>query len=396
MLSSLDALNEQRRAQILEICRSLVQQETLPGQEKPAVDLAAQWMRELGYDSVSIDDCGNAIGILRGSDSGLTMLFDSHVDVVAAQPQGWRFPPFSAEVAEGRVWGRGTTDMKGPLAAAMAGLAYAKQDGRLRGTAIVTASVGEEAIEGLGITDLVTRLRPDLVIICEPSGLELKTAQRGRAEVTITTHGKSAHTSKPHLGVNAARQMAKLLLALDTINPPVDPQLGFGILEPMEIVSEPFPGTSVVPWACRARYDRRLLVGEGEAEVLAPIEAVIARLHAEDNIFGASASIDVGEFVCYTGRVLTQQKLAPAWRMDANSVWVQSAQAALRGAGQAATLGHWSFCTNGSLTAGRMGIPTLGYGPGFEETPHITNEYLDLDQLYAGAAGYYALASLGE
>lgn len=390
----LQPITEVRQAQIIAICRELVSLKTLSGNEKPAVDCAVSWMSRLGFDHVMVDDCGNGIGVLRGTESGPTILFDSHVDTVDVDLSAWRHQPFAGTLVGGRIYGRGTTDMKGALAACMAGLAFAREDGQLRGTIIVTASVGEEMIEGLALTRLVPSLKPDLVIICEASGLKLNVAQRGRAEVTISVRGRSAHASTPHLGINAVRYMARLITELDKITPPTDRQLGSGILEPTEIISMPFPSVSVVPWLCRARYDRRLLVGETEPDILGPIEDVIDRLKSELPMLSAQALIEDGEFVCYTGVRLIQKKIAPAWRMPAASRWMPAVQAALRSVGQEAPLGHYSFCTNGSLTAGRLGIPTFGYGPGFEESAHKDDEYIDLDQLIGAAAGYYALSNI--
>jgi putative selenium metabolism hydrolase len=388
-------LNQARRDEMVAICQSLVQQQTYSGAEKPAIDRAVEWMHKLGYEDVSVDERGNATGVLRGDESGATILFDSHVDTVIANADDWRFDPFAATLAENRIWGRGSNDMKGPLSACLAGLAYAKQDGKLRGTRIVSATVCEEVIEGFPISTVVEAHQPDLVIICEPSNLKLATAGRGRAELRITTQGKSAHASSPQAGVNAMKQMAKLVLALDAMEPPTHPLLGKGILEPTEIISTPYPSISVVPWGCGTRWDRRTLIGETEADVIAQINGVIDRLAAEDETFKAAVELEFGEFTTYTGAELKERKFFPAWEMDRGGAWVAEAQALLREAGQASEAAHYSFCTNGALTAGYLNIPTLGYGPGLEEVAHIADEYLDLEQLFAGAEGYYALASFG-
>lgn len=386
------SLSAERREQVVALCQSLVQIPALSGEEKPVIDRVVAWMRELGYDHVNVDDCGNVVGVLHGGE-GPAVIYDSHVDTVApGDLSAWHHDPHSGVVEDGRLWGRGSTDMKGPLAACLCGLAYARQDGTLRGTALVSATVGEEVIEGVALSHVLQAHKPDLVVICEPTALRLNTAGRGRAEVTVQVHGKSAHASSPQYGVNALRQMAKLVVALDQITPPYDARLGYGILEPTEVITSPYPCVSVLPYLCRLRYDRRLLFGEDESAVLGPIQAVIARLAAEDSTFRAEASIDVGEFACYTGLTLEGQKFQHAWLTD--SPFVAAAQSALTSAGQAGMLGHYRFCTNGSYAAGRAGLPTLGYGPGFEETAHITDEYLDLDQLFGATEGYYALGGM--
>jgi putative selenium metabolism hydrolase len=385
-------LSEARREQILAIAQSLVRIPSLAGEEGAVIEQTAHWMRELGYDDVQVDACGNLIGTLHGG-QGTTVIYDSHVDTVAAGDlSAWRYDPFGGAVADGKLYGRGACDMKGSLAASLAALAYAKQDGVLRGTALVSASVGEEVIEGLAFSHVLAAHKPDLVVICEATELRLVTAGRGRAEITLTTHGRSAHASTPQLGVNALKQMAKLVSALDLLTPPEEARLGKGILEPTEIISLPYPSVSVLPYECRARYDRRLLLGETAESVLAPINATIAALAAADPTFRAEASIDIGAFTCYTGLTLHGKKFQVAWQTDAAHPLVRAAQAALQRAGQAAEIGHYNFCTNGSYAAS-IGLPVIGYGAGAETTAHITDEYLALDQLFGAAEGYYALGA---
>lgn len=385
-------LSEARREQILAIIQSLVQIPSLAGEEGAVIQRAAQWMRELGYDSVHIDDCGNLVGTLYGSE-GATVIYDSHVDTVGVGDlSAWRYDPFGAVVTEGKLYGRGTCDMKGAVAASMAALAYAKQDGVLRGTALLSASVGEEVIEGLAFSRVLDVHKPDLVVIGESTELRLATAGRGRAEMMITAYGKSAHASTPQLGVNALKQMAKLVSALDGLTPPADTRLGKGILEPTEIISTPYPCVSVLPYQCRARYDRRVLLGETAESVLVPIHEVIAQLAATDPTFRAEALIELGEFTCYTGLTLHGKKFQAAWHTDESNAFVGAARSALQKVGQAAEIGHYSFCTNGSYAAS-LGLPVIGYGPGAETTAHITDEYLALDQLFGAAEGYYALGT---
>lgn len=376
--------------QVIEICQSLVQLETPSGREKPAIDRVIEWMRVLEYDDIRVDECGNVIGTLHGGD-GPTVMYDSHVDIVpAADADQWTYDPFSATLVDDRLYGRGTSDMKGALAASMVGLALAKKEGKLAGTALVAATLGEEHIEGLAMGHAVDHYQPDLVIICESTALKLATAQRGRAEINIAVHGKSAHASNPDVGINAFRQMSRLVIELDKLQPPDHPLLGKGILEPTTVISSPYPNVSVVPWRCDARYDRRTLVGEDTEAVLAPIREVIDRMSHADSDFRAEAEIVAGEFTCYTGLTLYQETFAPAWEMDRSSEWVLGAQQALGGA----ELAHYSFCTNGSYSLGRKGIPTLGYGPGYEHVAHTTDEYLELDQLFGAVTGYYNLASI--
>ncbi len=383
-------LAESTYQQAVEICRSLVAIPSLAGEEAAAITCARDWMQALGYADIRIDECGNLIGALHGEGDHV-VLYDAHIDTVGAGDlSAWTYDPFGGAVVDDRLYGRGTSDMKGALAAMIVGLATAHADGSLRGTALVSATVGEEHIEGLAMGRAVECYRPDLVIIGEASALKLNIAQRGRAEINVTTHGKSAHASSPQIGVNALRHMALLITALDQITPPTHPLLGAGILEPTGAISAPYPSVSVIPYRCDVRYDRRTLTGESDADVLAPIRAVIDQLAAQHADFRADAQIVDGSFTCYTGLTLHQATFAPAWELLRDDAWVRVAQNALGNV----ELGIYKFCTNGSYSRGRAGIPTLGYGPGYEHSAHIVNEYLDLAQLFGAVDGYYRLGGM--
>jgi acetylornithine deacetylase/succinyl-diaminopimelate desuccinylase-like protein len=260
----------------------------------------------------------------------------------------------------------------------------------LKRDVLVSASVNEEQIEGLAFADVLQRWTPAFVVICESTQLKLNIGGRGRAEVFITVHGIPSHASTPQLGVNALKQMSKLILALNQWSPPHDAELGYGILEPTEIISHPFPSVSVLPDKCRVRADRRLLVGEDTNDVIAPIQAVIDQLSKEDPTFKAHAEIDTETLTTYTGATRTGLKFQPAWKFSADHAWVRAAQHAL----SEPALGYYSFCTNAARSAGLMNIPTIGFGPGREGDAHIADESCELEQLFGAAEGYYKLAAM--
>lgn len=373
----------------MEVACDLVRAKSLAGQESAAAQVVVDAMRALNYDEVHVDALGNVIGTLMPDTSvtaASSILFDSHIDTVDAAGQ-WTKDPFGGEVSDGKLWGRGAADMKGALAASLCGAAWAKADGRLRGPVLVSASVNEEQIEGLALADVLTTYRPARVVICESTGLKLNIGGRGRAEVFLTVDGVPAHASTPHLGVNALKQAARLILAVNEWQPPRDSDLGAGIFEPTEIISSPYPSVSVLPDRCRIRCDRRLLVGETERNVLDPLNEIIDRLRAQDATFRARAEIDTETITTYTGAQRTGLKFQPAWKMNPDSEFIRAARAAL---GEPA-IGYYAFCTNAARSAGLMGIPTIGFGPGREEHAHIADEFCELEQLWGAAQGYYAL-----
>ncbi len=385
-------LTADRKQQVVEIARDLVRAKSLAGQESAAAQVVVNAMRALNYDDVRVDALGNVIGVLAPAapaPNAGSILFDSHIDTVEAAGR-WTKDPFGGEVSDDKLWGRGAADMKGALAASLCGAAYAKADGRLRSTVFISASVNEEQIEGLALADVLMTYRPARVVICESTNLKLNIGGRGRAEVFLTVEGVPAHASTPHLGVNALKQAARLILAVNEWQPPRDPLLGAGIFEPTEIISSPYPSVSVLPDRCRIRCDRRLLVGESERDVLDPLNQIIDRLRAQDPTFRARAEIDTETITTYTGAQRTGLKFQPAWKMDPDSDFIRAARAALGDP----EIGYYAFCTNAARSAGLMGIPTIGFGPGREEHAHIADEFCALEQLWGAAQGYYALCGI--
>jgi putative selenium metabolism hydrolase len=392
-MSMKPTFSAERKQLIVSVTQSLIRAKSLAGEEGEMAQAVVAAMRSLKYDDVRVDPLGNVIGTLQPSasqagNSAGSLVFDSHIDTVAAAGT-WTKDPFGGEVSDGKIWGRGTSDMKGALAACMCAAAYARDDGRLQNTIYVSASVNEEQIEGLAFNDVLAEYRPARVVICEATGLKLNIGGRGRAEIFLTVTGVPAHASTPYLGVNSLKQSARLILALNEWQPPHDDLLGDGIFEPTEIISNPFPSVSVLPDRCRIRCDRRLLAGETEGDVLGPINAVIERLHLADPTFKARAEIDTETIRTYTGATRTMLKFQPAWKMSADDTFVLAARHAL---GDPA-IGYYSFCTNAARSAGILGLPTIGYGPGSEHHAHIADEYCELEQLWGAAQGYYALSA---
>jgi putative selenium metabolism hydrolase len=318
------------------------------------------------------------------------VLIDSHMDTVGVtEPSAWSHPP-SGERVDGRVYGRGAMDMKGPLAASMYGVAALA--GTLeRGRVIVCASIAEELVEGPALVAVAERVQPDAVVICESTSLTLARGQRGRAEIQVEINGVPTHSSRPDLGVNAVERMADVIVALRALTLPRHDVLGSANLVLTDIVSSPYPGLSVVPDRCVATFDRRTLPGETEDDVLGPVRATLESVLDGTGASG-SARIAIDDFTSYTGARVQAPNFAPAWFHDADEPHVRSALEGLRGAGLSTELGHYAFCTNGSGTAG-LGLPTLGFGPGDESLAHRVDEYIDVSELVAGARGYAAVAA---
>lgn len=366
----------------------LIAEPSPSGQEGRVAELVRAEMAALGY-AVDVDDMGNVIGVIEAG-PGPCVLIDSHMDTVGEPaPEQWTHDLWGERVGS-RIYGRGAMDMKGPLAAAVHGIALLR--GRLEGgRVVVSATVAEELVEGPALEYVAGRVGADAVIICEASSLKLARAQRGRAEIRIEVQGQPTHSARPELGVNAAEAMADVIQALRSVTAPRHEVLGDGILVLTDIVSDPYPGLSVVPARCTATYDRRTLPGETESTVLEPVRRVIAEVLRGTEARG-TVSIALDDFQTYTGKRITAPNFAPAWFFDEDALIVRRAMAGLARVGMRPELGHYLFCTNGSGTAGRRGIPTIGFGPGNEELAHRVDEHIDLSDLETAARAYAAIA----
>jgi putative selenium metabolism hydrolase len=361
--------------------------------EAEAAAIALAVMTELGFEDVGLDELGNVTGRIPGSSSGTgCVVFDGHIDTVGVPDASvWTSDPYVATERGGRLFGRGTADMKGAIAAMICGVAGLKDD-PVPCDVIVSVSIAEELVEGYALGAVLDRYAPKAVVIGEATGLQLARAQRGRAEVLVETIGVPAHSSSPQLGVNAVKPMAQLITLLSSLPMPADDLLGPALLEVTDIISSPYPGLSVIPERCKATFDRRLLVGEAEEDVLSEVQGILDAFTQDDPRIRAQASIAIDHFTTYTGFEVHAPNCAPAWRMADDAPIVAAGLDALTAAGLVPLLTHYAFCTNGSESAGRRNIPTIGFGPGEESEAHRIDESVEITHLHAAVAGYACLA----
>ena len=331
------------------------------------------------------------LGTINGKRPGKTILMDGHIDTVDVidAPQ-WKHDPFGGEIVDGRIYGRGTSDMKGSDCAMITAAArYAEKTGKdFAGKICVSCTVHEECFEGVSSREITRLAKPDFVIIGEATTTTVKRGQRGRAEVVVETEGVSCHSSNPEKGVNAVYEMMAVIEEIRKIVPNEHPLLGKGILELTDIISKPYPGASVVPSLCRATFDRRTLVGEDEGVILGQVNEAIARAQEKHPGLKARCYLAEGEEKCWTGETIRAKRYFPAWVVDEDSELVQGAMKGLKDAGIEAKLSHFAFCTNGSSFCGEAGIPCIGYGPSLESLAHARDEYIEIDQLTKACKGF--------
>jgi len=377
-------LSPQDRNTVIEFTRDLVRIPSLFGHEKEIAEAVARRMRALSFDHVEIDQAGSAIGIIDGATAGPTLLFDGHIDTIDVHPrEAWSHDPFGGELIDGRIYGRGGSDMKG----AVAGMVYAAAGidrAQIAGRVVVSASVAEEIIEGRALRQVMQRYPPDFVVIGESSNLNLVRGGRGRAEFVLRTKGRPAHTSVPDQGVNAVHKMMRVIQAVEALPLPRDPVVGRGVMALAGIVSDPYPPQSVVPSGCSATYERRLLPADTLDGLMAELRQACEEVGAPDT----EIELAVADFTTYTGVRWQHPKWFPAWVIAEDHELVQKALVGLRRAGLDPQFAAYQFCTNAAYSAGEAGVPTIGFGPSPERMAHIIDEYLEVEQLLKAAQGY--------
>lgn len=386
-------LTEQDKAELIEFLRDIVRTPSLSGQEDRVATRIAAAMRRAGFREVFSDRIGNVVGRM-GTGKRPILLYNGHMDTVGvSDPKAWIHDPFGADIVDGVLFGRGASDMKGSLAAMLWGAKLLRESGALaqwNGELVLAAVVQEEPCEGLGMRVLIEEegLRPDWVVLGEPSNLQLRRGHRGRVELEVVTHGRSCHASRPDLGDNAVYSAARLIFNLEILSEQLgyDAFLGAGSLSVTHVESRA-GSRNAVPDYARFIIDRRLTLGETEAKVLAEVQGIIARENVR-----AEVQVTEHKDASYTGYKTRQRNYYPAWALEADHPLIQAASRAVKRAlGYRPTVGQWGFSTDGVYTMGIAGIPTIGFGPGDEAEAHTADEQIRLEDVYKAASVYAEL-----
>lgn len=381
-------LNEQKKLETIKFAQELVRIKSLSGKEKEVAYLIKNKMSELGFDEVWMDRYGDVVGKIRGSDDTegcKKVLFDGHIDTVdIGDVSKWRHDPYGAEIVGGKMFGRGTCDMK----AAISALIYAFE-GMVRnfsGEIYISASIGEEIMEGYAFYEVLQRVKPDYVILAEPTDLNINRGHRGRAGIVLTAEGKTVHTARPEIGINAVYRIIPAIQATRQMKLPEDKDLGKGSIELLDVVSSPFPSLSQVPDRCVARFDRRVVVGETQQIVLNDMRNVIK------NIEGVTVSYNRMPIHCFTGEIIDAPDFRPGWVFPENHEIVVKSKRSLEKIGLQPKIQIGRGCVNGSASGGLLDIPTIVFGPG-GNVSHTIDEYIEIDKLLKSVEGFASIAS---
>ncbi len=378
------------RAEMSDFLRDMISIPSESCDEERVIARIKEEMEKVGFDEVRIDKMGNIIG--RIGHGKRLIAIDAHIDTVGIGDRKlWKHDPYDGYEDDDIIVGRGASDQEG----GMASMVYAGKIIKDLGleddyTLLFTGTVQEEDCDGLCWQYLIEEegLRPEFVVITEPTATNIYRGHRGRMEIKVSTQGLSCHGSAPERGDNAIFKMAPILLELEQLNERLhhDDFLGKGTLTVSEVFFSS-PSRCAVADGCTVSVDRRLTHGETHLDALAQIEALPSVKKA-----GATVEMYRYERPSYTGFTYPTESYFPTWVLEEDHVVCQSAVDTYEHLFKSKpVVDKWTFSTNGVSIMGRHGIPCIGFGPGREEEAHAPNEKTYKDELVKAAAFYAAM-----
>lgn len=371
---------------LINFASDLVKIKSRTGEEGEVVKRIAEEMRSLEYDEVFIDKVGNVIGKIGNGNEKL--LFDSHVDNVDVNDyEEWKYDPYGGVIKDGKLYGRGASDMKASVAASVYAGAVMKRIGLPQSkTVYVCCSVMEEDFDGEGLYHAIVDndLKPDYVVICEPSNLQISLGHLGRAIYKINIPGVSAHGAAPGKGVNAVYKMTTIINRVEALGKEYMKLTG----ERPSIAVTKIESTSVslnaIPHNCTIYIDRRMTLEENEETVGAEMDRLIEGTDATWEIYDAVGT-------SWKGEKIVLHSFLPAWQIKEDHKLTKSCIKVYEELmAKKPVMYKWDFSTNGVASAGKLGIPTIGFGAGLEKMAHMKDEYCPVSDIIT-ACKFYSL-----
>lgn len=379
---------------IVNFFREIIAIPSMNSQIGPVGERIGAEMRKLKYDEVRFDRMGNILG--RIGKGPKVLVYDSHIDTVGVgDPAEWDWDPFKGKVENGILYARGACDEKNSTPGMVYGLAMARDLGLLDGFTVYYFGNMEEECDGIAPNTFVEvdpQVRPDFVVIGEPTKMQVYRGHKGRIELKITARGKSAHAASHYLGDNAVYKMMSIITQIRELDRRMRFGMGYHPVQgyPSIAVTNAEARTAslnAVPDQFTIYLDRRLTLAESREEVIAVIKGCIPdylqdEIHVEELFYDAPS---------YTGFVFPVSKYYPPWLLEEAHPLTLAGQATIEALWhEKRNLGTWDFSTNGTYWAGKAGIPSIGFGPGDEKTAHMRHEQVSLDDVVA-ATEFYAL-----
>lgn len=384
VIEKLQARVEEERDNIITFLREICAIPSMESQIKDCGERVADEMRKLGFTEIWWDKMGNIVGKI--GDGEKSILYDSHIDTVGiGDPEEWDWDPFEGKVEDGILYARGACDEKGSTPGMIYGLAIANELGLLDGVTAYYFGNMEEWNDGQAPHAFVQTegIKPDFVVIGEPTKMQIYRGHKGRVEFKIVAKGKSAHAASNFLGDNAIYKLLPIIDRISTIEPELGDHefLGHGriTVTDMEVKT---PSINAVPDEATIYVDRRITFGETPEAELQRLRDVIGE---RDDI---TAEILVYDEPSYTGFVFPLDKIYPAWAYDENDAIVQAGVETGKMLYGDMGTGKWDFSTNGIYWAGKAGIPSIGFAPGDEIHAHTVLDQVSLEDVVKSTEWY--------
>ncbi len=382
------------REDIIKFMREIVAIPSMESQLKDVGERIAAEMNKLGFDEVRFDKMGNIMG--RIGNGKRVIVYDSHIDTVGiGDPTEWEWDPFQGKVEDGILYARGACDEKGSTPGMIYGLAMARDLGLLEGWTAYYFGNMEEWCDGIAPNTFVEvdpKVKPDFVVIGEPTKMLVYRGHKGRLEMKVTAKGKSAHAASNHLGDNAIYKLLPVIAGIRDLEPKLGDHefLGHGKITVSDLHVKT-PSINAVPDEAVIFIDRRMTFGETKETVKKQVEDLIPA-EFKDTVKVEELFYDEPS---YTGFVFPVDKYFPAWALEAEHPLVKAGQDARNQIGlPEAASSKWNFSTNGIYWAGKAGIPSIGFGPGDEETAHTVRDSVSLEDMVKATEFYAILPSL--
>jgi len=365
----------------------LIRIKSLSGEEEGVAKALKQMMEEAGFDESKIDGLGNVIGRI-GSGKKIIAI-DGHIDTVdLGNLEDWDFHPLCGEIKNGFVLGRGSVDQSGGPAAFITAGRILKEIGLPDDvTVYFTGTVQEEDCDGLCWNYIIEedKIKPDCVIVTEPTNLNIYRGHRGRMEIEISFYGLSAHGSAPERGKNAIYMASKAALEIEKLNERLayDEFLGKGSVTISEFVSSS-PSLCAVSDFAKIHLDRRLTWGEDKELALNQVRKIVEGMNAKVALLNY-------EKTSFTGLKYGMEKYYPTWKIDEDHEVIKNGVKTFSELfNSKPKVDKWTFSTNGVTINGVHKIPVIGFGPGNEVMAHAPNEKVPVEHLVKASA-FYAL-----
>lgn len=409
----LAAAAESERENCAQFLRDICRIPATSNQEGPVVERVKKEMEKVGFDEIKIDKYGNILG--RIGNGKRVIAFDSHLDTVGVgDREEWKkigHDPFEGKRvkmdmskysdnlpadATGKgprdvIWARGSSDQRGGIAAMVYAGKLIKKLGLAADCTIwMVGTICEEDSDGIAWLYILREgvIKPECVVISEPTNLNIYRGHRGRMEIKVKITGRSCHASAPERGINPVYRAVPFIREIEKLNGKLtgDKFLGKGTIAVTKI-QEDTPSQCAVPSSVEIHLDRRLEATATKEQAVNEVKEALKRAGIKDG----KVWVPVYEVPSWRGTVYPMENYYPGWLLEEDNSLVEISEETHKAAfGKKGKVSRWVFSTNATATTGLCGVPAIGFGPGAEDNAHMAIEHMAVDHLVAAMKFYAA------